>query len=353
MALAWPGLACGALPTLIWVWKSIAAYGIAGFMAPLNFPWRKVTGGETGFPFSSFFYYFGSIFFLHTIPWSPLLPLAVTSPNLWERKGRGATHGFHWRWLLFATPAVILLLLAFTSSQHKHYALPIYPFAALLIAADLEYRLTEVTNSSAKALPGRSNGMGWQSLWRIALVHFFLACIILAFCLSDGLSMIKDIDMTLINMERLYAVLILLSSVWLLAGLMVYWPRRSLQQSLKSWIACHILGGYLVILVTVHLGFVGNYSPEVKAFLRQSYIQNVLSTAPVDLIKNGRVNRMTTLLRAYSPIMGRSWASFDEFKDQGGPLAWIYEPDLKDLDFPYTILAQGHGVLLIHVQSRE
>ena len=62
---------------------------------------------------------------------------------------------------------------------------------------------------------------------------------------------------------------------------------------------------------------------------------------------------MTTLLRAYSPIMGRSWASFDEFKDQGGPLAWIYEPDLKDLDFPYTILAQGHGVLLIHVQSRE
>ena len=55
--------------------------------------------------------------------------------------------------------------------------------------------------------------MGWQSLWRIALVHFFLACIILAFCLSDGLSMIKDIDMTLINMERLYAVLILLSSV--------------------------------------------------------------------------------------------------------------------------------------------
>ncbi len=350
----WLGLACGALPTLIWVWKSIAAYGIAGFMEPLNFPWKKVTGGETGFPFSSFFYYFGSIFFLHTIPWSPLLPFAVTSPNLWGKEAVGQTHGFHRRWLLFATPAIILLLLAFTSSQHKHYALPIYPFAALMIAADLEYRLAGTTSSSAnKALPGRSNGMGWQSLRRIVLVHFFLACIILAFCLSDGLPTVKDINMTLVDMRRLYVVLTLLSSVWLLAGLIIYWPRRSLQQSLKPWITCHILGGYLVILGTVHLGFVGNYSPEVKAFLRQPDLQNTLSTAPVDLVKNGRVSRMTTLLRAYSPIMGQSWASFDEFKDQGGPLAWIYEPDLTELDFPYRILAQDHGIVLIHVQRHE
>ena len=62
---------------------------------------------------------------------------------------------------------------------------------------------------------------------------------------------------------------------------------------------------------------------------------------------------MNALLRAYSPIMGQHWASFNEFQHQGSSLAWIYEPDLAKLDFPYEILAQGHGVLLIHVPFRE
>ena len=261
----WLGLACGALPTLIWVWKSIATYGITGFITPLRFPLGKVTGVETGFPLSSFPYYFGSIFFLHLIPWSPLLPFAVTSPNLWGRQGREgpwSAHGFHRRWLLFATPTLMLLLLAFTSSQHKHYALPIYPFAALLIAADLEHRL--------------ESGIGWQSLRRLAAIHFCLACIILIFCFGDGLPTVKDIDMTLIDMGRLYMILILLSSMWLLGVLIIYWPRRSrsLQQSLRPWIACHVFGAYLVILVTVHLGFVGNGSPGVKVFLSQPDLQN-------------------------------------------------------------------------------
>ena len=351
----WLGLACGALPTLLWVWKSIDAYGITGFMEPLRFPFGKVVSKETGFPFSSFFYYFGSIFFLHFIPWSPLLPFAITSPNLWgvdkDHKSPWSTHGFHRRWLLFAAPTIMLLLLAFTSSQHKHYALPIYPFAALLIAADLEHRLAKLP--TAKGFRKRGSGMRWQSLQRIAMVHCCLACIILIFCLSDGLPIVKDIDMTLVNMKKLYIVLILLSGVWLLAGLMVYWPHRSLQQNLKPWIMCHLLGAWLVIFGAVHLGFVGNDSPEVKAFLKQPDLQDVLSTAPVDLVRNGRVSRMNALLKSYSPIMGQSWSSFHEFKTQGSPLAWIYESDGAELDFPYRILAQGHGVLLIHAQPHD
>ena len=52
-------------------------------------------------------------------------------------------------------------------------------------------------------------------------------------------------------------------------------------------------------------------------------------------------------------MMGRHWALFDEFKAQGSCLARIDEPDLAELDFPYGLLAQGHGALLIHVQSHE
>ena len=349
----WLGLACGCLPTLIWVWKSITVYGITGFMAPLMFPLGKVTGKGLGFPFSSFPYYFGSLFFLHFIPWSPLLPFALTSPNLWDDQGcksLWSTHRFHRRWLLFATPTIMLLFLAFTSSQHKHYALPIYPFAALLIAADLEYRLTEL--STTKTFRGRrSYRVRWKSLRHIAAIHCGLACVILIFCFSDGLPMVKDIDMTFISMKRLYVILILLGSVWLLGSLMVYWPYRNFQQSLKSWIICHLFGAYLVIFVTIHLGFVGNYSSEVKAFLSQPDLQDVLSTGPVDVVTNGRVKRMNTLLRVYSPIIGKSWSSFNEFKALGSSLAWIYESDLTELDFPYRILAQDYEVLLIHVQS--
>jgi len=40
------GLACGALPTVIWLWKTMSTYqGMAGLLAPLTFPLRKAVGG--------------------------------------------------------------------------------------------------------------------------------------------------------------------------------------------------------------------------------------------------------------------------------------------------------------------
>jgi len=102
---------------------------------------------------------------------------------------------------------------------------------------------------------------------------------------------------------------------------------------------------------------VGNYSPEVKAFIRQSDTWELLSTVPVDVMASNRVIRLNTyaLLRAYGPITvtSQAWASFNEFKAQGNPFVWIYESDLKEIDSPYSILAQGHGSLLIHVQPNE
>ena len=105
----WLGLVCGALPTLIWVWKSIAAYGITGFTAPLGFPLEKAT--ETGLPLSGFPFYFGAIF-VGFLPWSPLLPFAVTSPNLWNNQNTTFRRQLmvHRRWLLLAAPTTMLLL---------------------------------------------------------------------------------------------------------------------------------------------------------------------------------------------------------------------------------------------------
>ena len=339
----WLGLACGALPTLIWVWKSIAAYGITGFMEPLRFPLGKAT--ETGFPLSGFPFYVGAIF-AGFLPWSPLFPFAVTSPGLWDDQDTTFRRQpmVHRRWLLLAAPATMLLLLAFTSSQHDQYALPIYPFAALLIAADLEHRL--VDTYAAQRFRERSRGTGWRSLPSIVAVYGCLATIVLVFYLSGGLRKIAEQSDTTLDMEKLGLLFILISSAWLLGGLMVHWPHRTLQQTLKPWITYHILSAWLIIFGTVHLGFVGNSSPEVKAFLQQPHLQNVLSTTPADLV-NMDGTTIAVLLRVYSPILGRSWASLDEFKAQGSGLAWIRESDGAELDFPHRILAQDHGVLLI------
>lgn len=342
----WLGLACGALPTFVWVGKSIASYGVTGFMEPLRFPLRKAT--ETGFPLSGFPFYSASVF-LNFIPWSPLLPFAVTSPSLWGGQDNNCrqpiqVHRFiHRRWLLLAAPATMLLLLAFTSSDQNNYALPIYPFAALLVAADLEHRLTGI--HSAKSSRERSDGMVWRSLQSIAAVYCCLASIVLIFCFGGGLLRISGQSDTTLDVEKLGLLLVLVSTAWLLGGLMVYWPHRSLQQSLKLWLTLHLLGSWLAIFGIVHLGFVGNYSPEVKALIKQPHLQEALSTAPADLVKvDGKI---ATLLRAYSPIMGQSWASFDDFKAQGSGLAWIRESDVAELDFPHGVLARGRGVLLI------
>ena len=339
----WLGLACGALPTLIWTWKSIAAYGVTGFTAPLGFPLGKAT--ETGFPLSGFPFYVASVF-LNFIPWSPLLPFAVTSPSLWQNNQDTNIYCqpmVHRRWLLLAAPVTMLLLLAFTSSQHNNYALPIYPFAALLIAADLEHRLADT--HTTQHLRKRNRGTGWRSLRSIVAIYFCLAIIILIFCFGNGLSRISGQPDTTLDTEKLGLLLVLLSTVWLLGGLIVYWPHRSLQQNFKPWLTLHLFGAWLAIFGTVHLGFMGNYSPEVKAFLKQPHLQAALSTAPADLVKvDGKIG---TLLRAYSPVMGRSWASFEDFKAQGSELAWIRESDVAELDFSHGVLARGHGVLLI------
>ncbi|MXW40461.1 MAG: hypothetical protein F4Z75_04795 [Synechococcus sp. SB0668_bin_15] len=237
----------------------------------------------------------------------------------------------------------MLLLLAFTSSDQNNYALPIYPFAALLVAADLEHRLTGI--HSAKSSRERSDGMVWRSLQSIAAVYCCLASIVLIFCFGGGLLRISGQSDTTLDVEKLGLLLVLVSTAWLLGGLMVYWPHRSLQQSLKLWLTLHLLGSWLAIFGIVHLGFVGNYSPEVKALIKQPHLQEALSTAPADLVKvDGKI---ATLLRAYSPIMGQSWASFDDFKAQGSGLAWIRESDVAELDFPHGVLARGRGVLLI------
>ena len=339
----WLGLACGALPMLIWVWKSIVAYGITGFIEPLKFPLRKAA--QTGFPLSGFPFYFSSVF-LNFIPWSPLLPFAVTSPSLWRNQQDTKTHHqsmIHRRWLLLAVPTTMLLLLAFTSSDQNNYALPIYPFASLLVAADLEHRLVEA--HTANGFYEKNSRMRWRSLQSIATVYCCLASIVLVFCFGGGLPRISGQSDTTLDMEKLGLLLVLVSTVWFLGGLMVYWHHRSLQQSLKSWLTLHLLGVWLAIFGTVHLGFVGNYSPEVKALLKQPHLQDALSTAPADLVKvDGKI---ATLLRAYSPIMGRSWSSFEEFKAQGSGLAWIRASDVAGLNFPHRRLAQSHGVLLI------
>lgn len=339
----WLGLACGALPTLIWVWKSIAVYGITGFTAPLRFPLGKAT--ETGFPLSGFPFYVGAVF-VGFLPWSPLLPFAVTSPGLWDNQDAifRRQSMIHRRWLLLAAPATMLSLLAFTSSQHDQYALPTYPFMALLIAADLEHRLAE--SHTAQYLREGSRGTGWRSLPSIAAIYCCLASIVLIFCFGGGLLRISEQPDTTLDVEKLGLLLLLISSAWLLGGLMIHWLYRTLRQNIKPWIIYHALSTWLIIFGTVHLGFVGNYSPEVKAFLHQPHLQDILSTTPADLV-NMDGTTIAVLLKAYSPIMGQSWASFDDFKAQGSGLAWIRESDVAELDFPYGVLARGHGALLI------
>ena len=339
----WLGLVCGCLPTLVWVWKSIAAYGVTGFTAPLRFPLEKAT--ETGFPLSGFPFYVGAIF-AGFLPWSPLLPFAVTSPSLWDPRDRTFRRQpmVHRRWLLLAAPTTMLLLLAFTSSQHDQYALPTYPFAALLIASDLDHRLANT--HTTQHLRTRNHCTGWRSLQSIAAVYCCLASIVLVFYFGGGLLRISGQSDTTLDMEKLGLLLILVSSAWLLGGLMVHWPHTTIRQNVKPWITCHVLGAWLIIFGTVHLGFVGNYSPEVKAFLQQPDLQNALSTTPADLVKMDG-STIAVLLKVYSPIMGQSWSSFHEFKARGSGLAWIRESDAAELDVPHGILARGHGVLLI------
>ena len=315
----WLGLALGAAPTLIWLWKSLAAYNMAGLSTMLNFPLKKAT--QSGIPGSGFRFYPVSLL-LNLGAWGLLLPVAITSQL------RNWNTTFHQRWLLLLPPATMLLLLMCTSSHYHHYALPLYPFMALLIAADLNHRLEQAATGKAVMRP----------LQIVAAGQLGLAGALLVLLAGDQLPL-----------DGLHLPVVLLSAGWLLGTVVLLWCSRPPVARMQAWIVLQIATAWIVLFSVIHTGLIGDYSQTTKAFAMQSEVQEVLATGPVDLVMQDG-GKTTTLLKAYSPLVGDVWPSMEAFERRGNRLAWILRKDQAQLSRPYSILAQGDEVLLIRVQ---
>ena len=292
----WLGLALGAAPTLIWLWKSLAAYNMAGLTTMLNFPLEKAT--QSGIPGSGFRFY----------PVSLLVNLGA--------------------WGLLLPPATMLLLLMCTSSHYHHYALPLYPFMALLIAADLNHRLEHAATGKAVMRP----------LQIVAAGQLGLAGALLVLLAGDQLPL-----------AGLHLPVVLLSGGWLLGTVVLLWRPHPPVARVQAWIVLQIATAWIALFSVIHVGLIGDYSQTTKALAMQPEVQEVLATGPVDLVMQDG-GKITTLLKAYSPLVGDVWPSMEAFERRGNRLAWILRKDQAQLGLPYSILAQGDEVLLIRVQ---
>ena len=315
----WLGLMLGAAPTLIWLGKSLAAYNLAGLTTMLNFPLTKAT--QTGIPGSGFRFYPVSLL-VNLGAWGLLLPMAITSQlRTWNTR-------FHQRWLLLMPPATMLLLLMCTSSHYHHYALPLYPFMALLIAADLNHRLEHAATGKAVMRP----------LQIVAAGQIGLAGALLVLLARDQLPL-----------NGLHLPVTLLSGGWLLGTCVLLWHSVSREFKVKTWIVLQIATAWAVLLSVIHTGLIGDYSHAEKAFVMQPEVQEALATGPVDLVMQGG-RKTTDFLKAYSPHVGEVWPSMEAFENRGNGMAWILRKDQAQLSLPYDVLAQGEKVLLIRLQ---
>lgn len=317
----------GLLPTAIWVWLCWRRYDMAVINALINFPVdQSLTADRAKSPLFYLFNLLANdflwIFFALAAACLLLVRLARSKARYLAQPQIS---------LLLLYPLLYLGLLSFASTKLPHYAIPTYPFLALLTGYAME-RLAQATpNIALKRLMGGINGL---------LLLFGVLLTVAA-----GLALGTDI---LPSTIRPYASIGLgLGVFWVLAGLWWFQPKR--QRSLVSWLLLLLLGHWVSLTIAWGTAGLGNVNPEMKALLIREDVQPILQMQAVDF-SPGLNSKRSTLLRFYTPNPGRKLATLEQI----GPdnYVWIEEAELPVLPYSYSSLGQIKQTHLVHIHAQ-
>ncbi|HIK44892.1 MAG TPA: glycosyltransferase family 39 protein [Leptolyngbyaceae cyanobacterium M65_K2018_010] len=295
------GLLFGAVPSAIWLSRSVARYG----PLPLNQLFEKVillsrAGSESATPATfqsttTITYYLWHIP-ATTFPW--VLFALVGAWLLWRHPQVGR------RTLWLGYPVVLLMLLSLFDTRTWYYSLQIYPFLALLAGVGLEH-LGRWYRSRAPRRYRVAVGLSW-AIGVLAILF-----------LSAGAALLLTPGELIGDEIRPYGWLGVLGGVgWLVPWLMaVNRPHRVslLQQKLWQW--GWLLGPWLGIAAAFLTGLWGNYSPAIKTALTTEPIAPILAHHAIHMIQPGG-DRDTILLTFYTPHLGRPLTDWSQIPSE-------------------------------------
>lgn len=317
----WGGVGLGMLPMLVWLGLVMVKDGWQPLQALLGFVGRALVRTRQGN---------GPLYYLWNVPvqgfpW-PLLGL-VGLPVLPTAR----------RSLLLGYPLVVLGGLSVVATRLPHYGLLALPWLALWAGLGL-VRLGWMFAGVAKSR--------WVArTWAYGLGVLGGALVLLTTVLYPRL-----VEQAPEVAPYRWPALVLGVSWGLLplCWLLRYRWRR-VWPGLRVWLGLMVAGPWLTLTLLGGLGLVGNYRPEVKAFLQQEPLAAVLAQETVHFVRQGRGDEAQILLSIYTPYPGRWYPEAAALPP--GSWAWVQPGRELQPRRRYRVVAVYEGWRLVYVRD--
>lgn len=320
----------GLIPTALWLWFCWRRYDMAVINALVNFPVSQ--GLTTDRAKSPLFYLFNLLvndflWIFFTLGAVVLLVGGLTRSNTKFKHLCQPQIS-----LLLLYPLAYLGSLSFASTKLPHYAIPTYPFLALLAGYAME-RLIErgAPKGIVRRLLASINGL-------FVLLGGLLA---VAACLALTTQFLPD------EIRPYAPIALALGGAWLGASLL--WFRGQLQYRALSWLAVLLLGQWLSLVLAWGTADLGNINPDMKALLIRDDIRPILQTESVSFAP-GLNSKRSTLLRFYTPNLGDKLQTLEQVSP--GDYLWIEDTELSSLPQAYDVLGQIKQTYLVRIRSQ-
>ncbi len=317
------GLLLGLIPTIYWLFTSWAYYKTTKFAEMFDFIVHLNSEERNG---NSIFYYVWNIP-AKAFPWAfmGLLGLKVALDNPIPR----------YQLIIVGFPIILFIEISLFSTRIPHYALSLYPFIALLAAVALDWlgKVYQNKLDPNKNIPPM-----------LSYVIGGLSCLLLIASLIVLTGVAIPVSTEIKNYG---AIALTLGLGWLTVPLVWLGYHKFGQEFLtaKYWIAAWLLAPWLALSVAGINGFLGDYNPEVKAFLHQPNIASVVQNHPIDFVEGG--GKTGVLLRFYTPHLGKETVNLSDLPKAS--YVWVKSEIARKSNLSYNAIGTIREMELVQL----
>ncbi|MEM6254334.1 MAG: glycosyltransferase family 39 protein [Cyanobacteria bacterium P01_D01_bin.156] len=316
----------GLFPTAFWLWQCWQRYNMAVINALINFPVdQSLTADRAKSPL---FYLLNLL--VNDFIWIffALAAVFLLLNRLLRSKGQYTQPQIS---LLLGYPLCYLGILSVASTKLPHYAIPTYPFLALLTGYAMDSLVKKTIKGGFRRFLKTLNGV-------ILLAGIFLI-------VAAGLAIFTQV-LPSSNDIRPYAPIALgLGLAWVTAAL---WWFQTNGLAVSTWLVLLLMGHWLGLTLAWGTAELGNVNPEMKTLLLHNEIQPVLKTETIDF-SPGLNSKRSTLLRFYTPNLGEKLQDLEHVGTDD--YLWIESSELSQLTLPHRSLGQINQTYLVHTSA--
>jgi len=364
------GFAVGLIPTLSWIWLSWQRFGNNSFEQLFRFVFRLGSNDRGDH---------GILFYLWNVPAKafPWFFFALLGLILLLRRPIP-----RYQLILVGFPLVLFAELSIFSTRLPNYSLALYPFIALLASIGLDWlgaifskgtfwRQGDKGTRGTRGTRGQGDKETRENLLphlspltysstdvihRVSTPHIYIEIPRNLSYAFGGLGLllvlagIVALGVGGAEIRKYASIILALGLGWLILPLVWIGRYRFGQKFLTAryWMAGWLIPAWLALAVAGFNGFIGDYNPDLRAFLAQKAIAQILQTNPINFVQVG--GKTGVLLNFYTPHHGKQVQQVSELS--AGSYAWISAKQ-PTLSTPHQVLGTVQKYQLIKLGNGE